>query len=71
MQFFETERLVLRNVEAGDADIMYDYRNNETCARFQRGQTKDLEGIKAMIGRRKDDKLTAQFSACDRTQRQR
>ena len=39
MQFFETERLVLRNVEAGDADIMYDYRNNETCARFQRGQT--------------------------------
>lgn len=59
MQFFETERLVLRNVEAGDADIMYDYRNKETCARFQRGQTKDLEGIKALIERRKDDKLTS------------
>lgn len=35
MQFFETERLVLRNVEAGDADIMYDYRNNETCLDIQ------------------------------------
>lgn len=37
MQFLETERLVLRNVEAADAEVMHDYRNNELCARFQRG----------------------------------
>ncbi len=58
MQFLETERLVLRNVEAADAEVMYDYRNNELCARFQRGQTKDLGGIKELIEKRKNDKLT-------------
>lgn len=58
MQFIETERLVLRNVDAGDAGTMFDYRNNELCARFQRGQTTDYDGIKALIERRKGDKLT-------------
>lgn len=58
MQFLETERLVLRNVEAADAEVMHDYRNNELCARFQRGQTKDLGGIKELIEKRKNDKLT-------------
>ena len=47
MIFLKTERLVLRNVAQSDAHIMYDYRNNETCARYQRGQTKDLQGIEA------------------------
>ena len=49
MIFLETERLILRNVKTEDADVMYDYRNNETCARYQRGQTKDLEGIRALV----------------------
>ena len=45
MTFIETNRLILRNVAAKDAEIIYDYRNNETCARYQRGQTKDFDGI--------------------------
>lgn len=55
MTFIETDRLILRNVTAKDAAIMYDYRNNEICARYQRGQTKDYEGIVALVDRRKDD----------------
>ena len=53
--FLETERLRLRNVAAKDADIMYDYRNNEICARYQRCQTKDYEGIVQLVERRKAD----------------
>lgn len=55
MIFLETERLILRNVAAKDADIMYDYRNNEICARYQRGQTKDYDGITQLVERRKND----------------
>ena len=55
MIFLETARLVLRSVAAKDADIMFDYRNNELCARYQRGQTKDHEGIISLIEHRKDD----------------
>ena len=55
MTFLETDRLVLRNVAVKDADIMYDYRNNEICARYQRGQTKDYEGITALVEKRKND----------------
>lgn len=58
MIFIETKRLILRNVAAKDADIMYDYRNNEICARYQRGQTKDYEGIVQMVERRKDDVMS-------------
>lgn len=58
MRFLETDRLILRNVAAKDADIMYDYRNNESCARYQRGQTKDYEGIVALVERRKDDVMS-------------
>lgn len=35
MIFLETERLTLRNVISKDAETMYDYRNNEICARYQ------------------------------------
>lgn len=58
MIFLETDRLRLRNVAVKDADIMYDYRNNEICARYQRGQTKDHEGIVALTERRKDDAMS-------------
>ncbi len=57
MTFIETERLILRNVKAEDAAIMYDYRNNEICAKYQRGQTKDLDGIVQLLQRRKEDVL--------------
>ena len=39
MIFLETDRLLLRNVIIDDVDIMFDYRNNEICSRYQRGQT--------------------------------
>lgn len=58
MTFIETDRLRLRNVAAKDAEIMYDYRNNEICARYQRGQTKEYEGIVALVERRKDDVMS-------------
>lgn len=57
MVFLETERLILRQVTAEDAPVMFDYRNNEICARYQRGQTKDWDGICALMERRKDDVL--------------
>ena len=55
MTFIETSRLRLRNVQDRDVGIMYDYRNNEICARYQRGQTRDYEGILALVHRRMDD----------------
>ena len=58
MFFMETNRLILRNVAAKDAEIMHDYRNNEVCARYQRGQTKDYDGIVALVERRKDDVMS-------------
>ena len=58
MIFIETARLILRNVAAKDADNMYDYRNNEICARYQRGQTKDYDGIVALVERRKKDVMS-------------
>ena len=58
MTFLETNRLRLRNVMANDVDIMYDYRNNEICARYQRGQTKDYAGIVALVERRRSDLMS-------------
>lgn len=55
MIFIETDRLLLRNVAAKDADIMFDYRNNEICARYQRGQVKDYDGIVSLVDRHKND----------------
>jgi len=58
MILIETDRLILRNVAAKDADIMYDYRNHEICARYQRGQTKDNEGIIQLVEHRKNDVIS-------------
>ena len=58
--FMNTKRLTLRNVEAKDAVVMYDYRNNERCARYQRGQTKDYDGICALVEKRKNDRLSVE-----------
>ena len=60
MILIETQRLHLRNVQPKDAAIMCDYRNNEVCACYQRGQTKDLAGIETLIEKRKDDVLSSQ-----------
>ena len=58
MIFLTTERLVLRSLIPSDAEVMFDYRNNERCARFQRGQTKDYDGILNLIDRNKDNVIT-------------
>ena len=60
MLFLETDRLLLRNVITDDVDIMFDYRNNEICSRYQRGQTKTYNGIEDLVQRRKEDKLSAE-----------
>ena len=57
MIYLQTERLILRNMEPRDAETMFDYRNNEICARYQRGQTKDLPGIRVLTEKRKNDTL--------------
>ena len=58
MVFLETERLCLRNVKPEDGQIIYDYRNNPICARYQRGQTKDYDGIVTLVEKRKNDVLS-------------
>ena len=60
MTFLETNRLRLRNVAPKDAVIMYDYRNDEICARYQRGQTKDYAGITDLVEKRKNDVITTE-----------
>ena len=60
MVFLETERLFLRNVKPEDSATIYDYRNNPICARYQRGQTKDYDGIVALVEKRKTDVLSTE-----------
>lgn len=60
MIFIETKRLYLRNTIPCDADVMFDYRNSEICSRYQRGQTKDYEGIVGLIERRKNDAFSVE-----------
>ena len=58
MIYIETPRLTLRNVTPKDAATMHDYRNSEVCAKYQRGQTKDYEGICQLIERRQNDVIS-------------
>lgn len=60
MVFLESDRLLLRNVTADDVDIMFDYRNNEICSRYQRGQTKTYNGIEALVQQRKEDTISTE-----------
>lgn len=60
MIFLETQHLILRNVQPADASVIHEYRNNELCARYQRGQTKDYDGIVRLAERRKRDILGAE-----------
>ena len=57
MIFLETDRLILRNVQPRDGAVMYDYRNHEICARYQRGQVRELEEITRLVERRQADTL--------------
>lgn len=55
MLYLETQRLHLRTLNPADAAQMFDYRNNEICSRYQRGQAKDLPAIQALVRRRMGD----------------
>jgi len=55
MILIETQRLHLRTLIPADAQQMFDYRNHEACARYQRGQTKELPAIQALVQRRMAD----------------
>ena len=57
MIYLETQRLILRNVCTADAEVMYDYRNDDRCAKYQRGQTKDFPGICDLVTRRSEDDI--------------
>ena len=54
----DTKRLHLRNVLQNDVYVMFDYRNNEICTRYQRGQTKDFGEILNLIEHRKNDEIS-------------
>ena len=57
MVFLTTERLVLRTLIPSDADVMFDYRNNELCAKYQRGQVKTLDEIRKLVEARANDRI--------------
>lgn len=63
MIFLTTDRLVLRNVTPEDGPVMYDYRNNEICARYQRGQVRDQAGIDDLIRKHQKDALSLEASS--------
>lgn len=59
MTHLETQRLILRNFDINDLDALYDYRNDDRCARFQRWEAKDTarDGLAAMIAEKADSGL--------------
>lgn len=58
MIHIETGRLILRNVQPQDAQIMYDYRNNPICSKYQRGQSTSLPDIQALVSARQQDSIS-------------
>ncbi len=63
MTFMETQRLVLRQLTSPDAGIMFDYRNNEQCAKYQRDQVKDRDRICALVQRHSQDILSVEANS--------
>ena len=57
MIFLQTQRLTLRTLEEKDAPVLFDYRNEESCARYQRGRLKNLDEIRNMIEKHKEDRI--------------
>lgn len=55
--FFCTNRLLIRNVCLEDAPVLYDYRNHEACAKFQRSQVKTLVEIKQLLTQHTNDRI--------------
>ena len=51
MIFLQTARLLLRNLSPTDLDALYDYRNNEGCARYQHWENTSKEYLREWIER--------------------
>ena len=47
--FLKTNRLLLRNLSCEDLDILYDYRNNADCARYQHWTDTSREALRDFI----------------------
>ena len=62
MIFLKTERLILRNVQPKDLEILYGYRNQEACIRFQRGQVRGREELRELIQKRSRDRISLEKS---------
>lgn len=58
MIHIETARLLLRNTQSADAEVMFDYRNNPICAKYQRGQSTSLPDIQALVTARQNDSIS-------------
>ncbi len=58
MVTIKTERLILRNLAEEDADVIFEYRNHEICAKYQRGQVKEYGAICELIEQHKNDAIT-------------
>lgn len=59
MAYVETGRLLLRNFDLADLDELADYRNNELCYKYQRGQYRSREDLTAFIEKAKADDLSS------------
>lgn len=57
MIVLKSDRLILRNLILQDAEVMHDYRNNEVCAKYQRGTTRELNAIRKLIETHKNDQV--------------
>jgi len=64
MKIIETERLILRNFLPQDLDILWDYRRNPLCSRYQRGQSSDRSELDAMIRAHAHDSLSMEQKVC-------
>lgn len=49
--YLQTQRLYLRNLHPGDLDGVYAWRNDPSCAKFQRWEDTSREAITHYIGR--------------------
>lgn len=58
----ETKRLVLRNFKDDDLDILFSYRNDSNCAKYQRWNDTSMENLKELINNNKDNKIGVRTS---------
>ena len=58
MELLTTERLVLRNFTEEDLESLMDYRNDERCFRWQRGQFRQAEPLLNLIRSSSADDLS-------------